>query len=292
MCNFTYLRRFSYTLLYLSAVSVAIHTCQAAPNAWSSIARPKNLPLAIYGSASNGCITGAEQLPTQGFGYQTMRQSRNRHYGHPNLIQFVEALGSLANSQHQLLLLGDMSQAMGGPMSSEHASHQSGLDIDVWLYDMTPKQFKPAHIEQLKMQSTVDKANGQLNTRWRSFFMTYIKHAAQNQNVERIFVNPVIKQALCNIEPNGQWLQKIRPWWGHDSHFHVRLKCPAGQTYCQNSTPIPTGTGCDANLRKWVLEQSDAILNPKSIAKSSNSKISKKQKPPLPVQCINLIHSL
>ncbi len=289
MRNFTHHQRYSLVTLLLSLSAVIHQTTYAAPNAWSNITSPRNLPLAVYGSASNGCITGAEQLPAQGVGYQTMRQSRNRHYGHPDLIQFVESLGRLANSQHQLLLLGDMSQAMGGPMSSEHASHQSGLDIDVWLYDMTPKQFKPAHIEQLKMQSTVDKANGQLNTRWRPFFMTYIKHTAQDQNVERIFVNPVIKQALCDIDPNGQWLQKVRPWWGHDSHFHVRLKCPAGQTYCQNPAPIPAGTGCDANLTKWVLEQSDAILNPKPIARSSNSKTPKKQKPPLPIQCTNLI---
>ena len=53
--------------------------------------------------------------------------------------------------------------------------------------------------------------------------------AASDPVVDRIFVNPVIKRELCTHEPPGSlWLRKLRPWWGHHDHFHVRLRCPPG----------------------------------------------------------------
>ncbi|GBU10187.1 penicillin-insensitive murein endopeptidase [Gammaproteobacteria bacterium] len=259
----------------------------AAPNAWSAIKAPRDLPLNVYGSASNGCITGAQKLAPAGLGYQTMRQSRNRHYGHPNLIDFVKRMGNFSASQQHLLLLGDMSQAMGGPMSSDHASHQSGLDIDIWLYQTNPQEFKSANIETMKMRSVTDKAGMRLNKYWRDSYFELLKTAAQDPQVERIFLNPVIKRALCEQEPNGAWLQKIRPWWGHDSHFHVRLKCPKGQKDCKNQAALAQGTGCNKDLDNWIKDQSDAILYPKKVLKSTYPKA---VKAPLPSACLQLVN--
>ncbi|MGR3490706.1 MAG: penicillin-insensitive murein endopeptidase, partial [Shimia sp.] len=51
--------------------------------------------------------------------------------------------------------------------------------------------------------------------------------------------------------------RKIRPWWGHHYHFHVRLECPPGYDGCTKQAAIPAGDGC-AEAQGWV----DRILNP------------------------------
>jgi penicillin-insensitive murein endopeptidase len=87
--------------------------------------------------------------------------------------------------------------------------------------------------------------------------VTLLRLAASDPNVERIFVNAVIKTALCRAAPAGDraWLHRLRPWWEHDDHFHVRLRCPDGSPECQAQAPIPPGDGCDAVLASWVRDQ-------------------------------------
>jgi penicillin-insensitive murein DD-endopeptidase len=78
--------------------------------------------------------------------------------------------------------------------------------------------------------------------------------------VERIFVNPAIKVALCRGAGSDRaWLEKVRPWWGHDYHFHVRIRCPADSPTCKPQPPATGGDGCGAELSSWFTE---AFLNP------------------------------
>src|SRR5947209_20484792 len=42
------------------------------------------------GFYSRGCLAGALALPVDGQTWQVMRVSRNRNWGHPNLIAFLE----------------------------------------------------------------------------------------------------------------------------------------------------------------------------------------------------------
>jgi penicillin-insensitive murein endopeptidase len=60
---------------------------------------------------------------------------------------------------------------------------------------------------------------------------------------------------MCAAAPRRDraWLGKIRPWWSHDFHFHVRLRCPAGAAACRDPDPIPPGDGC-AEAVWWVTE--------------------------------------
>ncbi|MEK7690047.1 MAG: penicillin-insensitive murein endopeptidase, partial [Bdellovibrionota bacterium] len=55
------------------------------------------------------------------------------------------------------------------------------------------------------------------------------------------------------------WLRKIRPWCGHDYHFHVRIRCPSsGSPECTESAEIPASTtesGCDETLAWWFSEE-------------------------------------
>jgi penicillin-insensitive murein endopeptidase len=92
-------------------------------------------------------------------------------------------------------------------------------------------------------------------TRWRPAHITLLRLAAALPNVDRILVNPAIKQQLCReAGADRAWLHLIRPWWGHSSHMHLRLRCPAGQPDCPQAPPPPPGDGCDATLDWWFAQ--------------------------------------
>ncbi len=83
-----------------------------------------------------------------------------------------------------------------------------------------------------------------------------LEAVARDDAVARIFVHPVVKRALCRrVDGERAWLRKLRPWWGHDHHFHVRLACPAGAGACRDQTPPPPGDGCDATLAWWFTDE-------------------------------------
>jgi penicillin-insensitive murein endopeptidase len=93
--------------------------------------------------------------------------------------------------------------------------------------------------------------------------MAVIKAAALDPQVERIFVNAAIKKALCRDtkgDHDRSWLTKVRPYWGHDYHFHVRLYCPSDSPECKGQPAPPAGDGCGKDLDWWF---SDAVLHPK-----------------------------
>jgi penicillin-insensitive murein endopeptidase len=211
-------------------------------------------PRAI-GFYSAGCLSGGVALPIDGPSWQVMRLSRNRNWGHPDLLRFLEGLGSEVNAAKTWngLLIGDMSQPRGGPMITGHASHQVGLDADIWLTPMPARQLTRAEREE--MMSTILVAKNRLDvdaSHWKPGHREVIKTAALDPHVERLFVNPAIKKALCR-EASGDhgWLEKVRPYWGHDYHFHVRLHCPADAAQCKPQEPPPVGDGCEKDLAWW-----------------------------------------
>ena len=88
--------------------------------------------------------------------------------------------------------------------------------------------------------------------------MAVLKAAASDPAVARIFVFAGAKVQMCkDATGDRSWLNKIRPWYGHHLHFHVRLKCPKGSTSCVDQAPPPPGDGC-AEAQEWV----NNILNP------------------------------
>lgn len=252
------LRRLS-RLILIAPLALAALPAGAQHEAWSRIAEPSPGPAEVIGFYSAGCIAGAEQLPPAGEGYQVMRFSRNRHYGHPQLVDFIRRLGRAAAIRGARLLIGDLGQPRGGPMDYGHRSHQTGLDADIWFTLLDRHQrLSPDTIETLDMRSVVDGSAGQLRPeRWRPLFADILRWAASAPEVDRIFVNPVIKQALCHDPDKHAWLGKLRPWWGHDAHFHVRLACPDDSLDCRPQSPPPAGSGCDADLANWVEDQKE-----------------------------------
>lgn len=244
-------------------------TSAYAGNVWSAVRYPLTGPPQVIGSYAAGCIAGAVALPLVGEGYQVMRVSRNRYYGHPQLTRFVERLGQWTAAQGSRLLIGDLGQPRGGPAPTGHRSHQSGLDVDVWFLQQPAGQtLARAETEQIEMLSMIRATEGTLlPSRWSPGYREALRQAALAPEVERIFVNAIIKQALCDSETDRRWLEKVRPWWGHDAHFHVRLACPPDSGQCKPQKPLPPGDGCDADLRNWVRDIVQAARSPKPYRK-------------------------
>ncbi|MGZ3699502.1 MAG: penicillin-insensitive murein endopeptidase, partial [Bdellovibrionota bacterium] len=215
----------------------------------------------VIGNYSFGCLKGAQALPPDGDGFQVMRITRRRFYGHPLLIQFIEDLAARASKLgFDDLLIGDLGQPRGGPMPSGHRSHQIGLDVDVWFWappEVRARSLTLDERENLSARSTISPDGDHLNpTVWSMAKVKLLKLAAERPEVDRIFVNPVIKREICVQHQGEPWVAHLRPWYGHDDHFHIRLKCPAAQPDCfGKEDPIPPGDGCDQTLNWWFSEE-------------------------------------
>ena len=251
---------------------------------------PSRQQPAPFGSYSKGCQAGAVELPETGPTWQAMRLSRNRNYGQPELIDFIQKLSAFAARQPgwKGLYIGDISQPRGGPMLSGHASHQIGLDVDIWM--LPPKSLNLSRAQREKISSiSMRRAKGAYtNASWTRQHHEIIKAAASDPRVARIFVFPVAKVQMCKDEKgNRAWLRKIRPWWGHHYHFHVRLKCPRGARGCTDQAAPPPGDGC-ADAQQWV----NNILNPPP--PDPNYKPKKRRElvlADLPNQCVGVLRS-
>src|SRR5947209_18929092 len=173
---------------------------------------PAPLQARTIGFYSKGCLAGAVALPINGPTWQVMRLSRNRNWGHPNLVQFLERLAAQApKTGWHGLLVGDMSQPRGGPMLTGHASHQVGLDADIWLTPMPNREL--TREEREEMSATMAVAPSRLDVDpsvWTPAHAALIQAAAEDPKVQRVFVNAAIKKALCReTGGEGDWLNKV-----------------------------------------------------------------------------------
>jgi penicillin-insensitive murein DD-endopeptidase len=217
---------------------------------------PSDQPTRAIGSYARGCLAGGQALPFDGAHWQVVRLSRNRNWGTPRLIQYIEKLASDAATLDGWpgLLIGDMSQPRGGPMATGHASHQIGLDVDIWFVPMPSPPLTADEREKIPDVSLLEKGRLALDPlRWSDQDLALLKRAASYPEVARIFVSAAIKKRLCETASRDRkWLRKLRPWWGHDDHFHVRLKCPADMASCLGQESVRRGDGCGADLAAWL----------------------------------------
>ena len=223
---------------------------------------PAPLQARAIGFYAKGCLAGAVALPINGKTWQVMRLSRNRMWGHPNLVRMLERVAEKGTKVGWPgLLVGDLAQARGGPMLTGHASHQVGLDADIWLTPMPNRELTREEREEMSATNVVAAHKKDVDPAlWTPAHVAIIKTAAREPDVERIFVNAAIKKALCREAGNDRaWLQKVRPMWGHNYHFHIRMRCPADNPDCKPQEPPGDGDGCGKDLDWWFR---DAILNP------------------------------
>ncbi|MDP4595119.1 MAG: penicillin-insensitive murein endopeptidase [Beijerinckiaceae bacterium] len=243
------------------------------------------------GFYSKGCLAGGKSIAMDGDSWQVMRPSRNRNWGHPALVKIVKRIAKRGQQEGhwQGLLIGDMSQPRGGPMLTGHASHQIGLDADIWF---TPMPDHKQSIREREFKSATnmvrqDKRDVDMKV-WTAGHMNIVRIAAQQPEVQRILVNAAIKKALCRYRGNDRaWLSKVRPYWGHNYHFHVRIFCPKGSPGCRRQAPVAQGDGCGKALDWWFTER---VLNPPPRTKPV------RKRPPMtmaamPAQCRTILHA-
>ena len=281
----------TYELMYRLLLSVLMLSCsplcdaKSVASQWASILQPTATDESqSIGDYTAGCLSGGIKLPVDGEGYQVMRLSRKRFYGHPDLIQFIEKMGqNAAERGWGTLLIGDLGQPRGGPTLSGHRSHQTGLDVDIW-YWLSQKSAKrsltAAEREHWNAPSVLAPKSDKLNiSQWSPVHEQVLETAARMPEVTRIFVNPSVKQWLCEHQTKRDWLNKIRPWWGHDDHFHVRLKCPENSLECLSQEAPPQGDGCDSTLAWWFTAEARTPKPPGPITE-----------PVLPAQCQRVLN--
>lgn len=259
--------------------------------------KPANMPTLSIGTASCGCIAGAKKLALTGQYWQVMRPSRNRYYGHPSMLTYIEKFAKRAHAVGwESLLIGDLNMPRGGPMPTGHASHQRGTDVDIWLQAGPKKTLSNKDRETLQADSVLKLDSAELDqAKWTPQHAAFVKAAAQDENVARIFVTPSIKKALCSCKAadgsDTAWLRRLRPWEGHDDHIHVRLICPPGEK-CVEQEPPPDGDGCGDELDEWMKK---TALDPPHKSSHPGEVPDEPMKPfplsKMPAECIEVLDS-
>ena len=281
------------TLAAMMAAPIEVAAEPSAKQVFGRMTLPANMKPASMGFYTKGCLAGAVAMPVDGPTWQTMRLSRNRRWGHPELIKTIEQLSIKANgSGWNGLLVGDISQPRGGPMLTGHSSHQIGLDADIWLTPMPDKRMSYSERENTSAISILKSGSNFVDDRrWNRSFEKLLHHAASFSEVERVLVHPGIKKKLCEtVRGDRSWLSKVRPVYGHNYHFHIRMKCQSGSAACKKQAAPPSDTGCGEPLQWWF----DVALAPKKKTPATKPEKPAKPKPELrvsdlPSQCETVV---
>ncbi|MDZ4087753.1 MAG: penicillin-insensitive murein endopeptidase [Tabrizicola sp.] len=291
-------------LLLSLLLAAPVQAEKLANKLFGAMAEPSSQDSMPIGSYARGCAAGLVELPETGPTWQAMRLSRNRNFGQPQMVQFLMDLSATARDIGfgRGLYIGDISQPRGGPMTSGHASHQIGLDADIWM--LPPRRLDLSAAEREEISSIPVRSADQrsVTENWTRTHRELLKQAASDPRVDRIFVAAAVKIEMCKTAKRAdkKWLQKIRPVAGHDTHFHVRLKCPKGARLCETQTPTVDdlskgGDGCDETLMWWV---TDFLDPPKSDGKKPREDDAPRKKGPreftmadLPRQCKGVLAS-
>lgn len=283
------IRAFFKTIFRISFIALALAGLMASPIGDAHAATPakklfgaKRLPTTLkpetHGFYNRGCLAGGMAIPHDGTNWQVMRPQRNRRWGHPNLIRLLERLSIDAKKVGwNGLMVGDISQPRGGPMLSGHASHQVGLDADIWLRPMPNRRWSRKERKTTSAISVLRKGSVYVDNRvWTKAHEGLLRTAASYRQVQRILVHPGIKKKLCDtVRGDRRWLNKIRPYWGHHYHMHVRLRCQPGSPNCKSQNGTGTDDGCGKPLEWWFKV---AFAPKKKVKKKKVVKKKKKKK--------------
>jgi len=263
-------------------------SAEAEKTKWALARQPAKGVASAIGGYSSGCVQGAVKMPLHGPGFEVMRPGRRRNFGHPVLVDYLKKVGGKVKAEKiGPMLVGDLGQPKGGPSPRGHASHQSGLDVDIWFWH--PKVAERRHLKKgerrgLSARRVVNPKSKEITSDWSDEVADLLRIAVSEPEVSRVLVNPLIKQRLCEEgKLDTKVLRIIRPWYGHADHMHVRLHCPAESSFCVPQKPLPKGDGCDT-LSWWFDEEAQAAR--RKSKKAYMSKVG--ATPELPVQCDEL----
>lgn len=260
------MKQFAFSI-FLSFVLLPV-SADSGTSAWKLFRHPTLGPSEIHGRANSGCLSGAIELPLSGDGFEIMKPSRRRNFAHSFSVGFIEELGGFAQEKgFGSVLVGNIAAPRGGP-TLEHASHQTGLDLDI-RYNFLPQEkagkltimerdaYEAAILTTRKspLGKFVQPAN------WETV-VEMLKFVAESPAVSRVLVHPSIKKQLCRQIPPEQrgWLRRILPECGHHDHFHTRLFCPPDSVVAGGCVPqaeLTEGDGCD-RLAKWFSKEKES----------------------------------
>ena len=197
---------------------------------------PAPMAARAIGFYAKGCLAGAAALPIDGAGLAGDAPLAQPQLGPPRARRAGREAGHRGARQHDGwpgLLVGDLSQPRGGPMLTGHASHQVGLDADIWLTPMPDRRLSEKEREELSATSMLAADQVSVDPKvWTDAHVRLLKRAASYAGVERIFVHPAIKKALCEAaakDKDRAWLRKIRAYLGPLLSLPRPHRLPRGQ---------------------------------------------------------------
>src|SRR6185437_11690478 len=168
---------------------------EPAKKLFSAVELPSIGKAVSIGYYPRGCLQGGVALPTTGKTWQVMRLSRNRNWGNPELVHFLERFApraAKATGWHGILI-GDMAQPRGGPLPFGHLSHQSGLDVDIWFMPLPRHVLTREEREQTSASNLVSADWKHIAPKtWSPVDVAFIRTAAEQPEVERVLVNAAI----------------------------------------------------------------------------------------------------
>ena len=259
------LRRLLPRFLIAQAVVAAIwnlaHAAQptVTPPAIASPSTASAMSVSV-GSAEDGRLLGAVQLPARARGLRRMKVvgQRGTGFGTRRLVALVQSvaadLASHPGHGGVPLRVGNMSAAGGGPIRWSH-SHQAGRDVDLALYALDQRGRAAAPDAFLTFDS-----QGVARRRGRR----YRFDTARNWHLVRAFMSrtdvhiahlylahplrhKILSHARAVGEPEwlvqraAQLLQEPLHAGRHDDHLHVRLLCAREEVL----------TGCVDDGPRW-----------------------------------------
>lgn len=180
-----------------------------------------------------GSLQAAAKLQP-GDGYYLRRPWRT--YATRTTIDFVrEAVKDTLETYPKVhtLAIGDFSQESGGKIT-EHASHQSGRDVDIGLfYKKKPKGYPDAFVKATK--NTLDAA-----ATWRLASLL-ARTNDEDGGVQVIFLDQSLQNVLVtwaeNHEISDKRIKEVQKVFRHiplhTDHMHVRFKCRERDTNCR-----------------------------------------------------------
>lgn len=218
------------------------------------------VPNQAIGQHDGGRLSTPSQLPRQGPGFIARPGRAEKSYGTDLMIGLLTAASAQVEQvvpNKSPLVVSNISKKTGGRLcngKSCHASHQTGLDVDVAF---------PSHKSVRDLWSACNsRGSNCVKGVSKDFdaqrFWLFAKQAtcADKNPVIAIFVDTAIKEHMCDwarnqgenlSDPNSCAFKALRAMKyepGHHNHFHMRLKCP-GNRDCRNATvSLGRGTGC------------------------------------------------
>ncbi|MEL7544321.1 MAG: penicillin-insensitive murein endopeptidase, partial [Pseudomonadota bacterium] len=188
------------------------------------------------------------------------------------------------------ILIGDISQPRGGPMLSGHRSHQNGLDADIRYMPKPQRALTAYERATISGYKVADSRATRVNENFSPWHTKVLRLAARDKRVQRILTHASIKKHLCDtVTGDRTWLRKIRPVFGHNYHFHVRLFCPEGVKGCRAQKRVPRNDGCGPSLDYMLKRVAGKIRPPKRPEPKPGAKPWIHSIDKLPTACLNVL---